>query len=271
MMGVRCFDRRAALGLGLMVLWTCAPALAGETPKEVPLGDALILAPVGRGGRVAFPVDPVAAQIAAGEWKPPKSGDTVPRTTGRPRIWEKLSPVKDGKFQHRSLVSGYAFFSIPSDKSRVMVLEASGHGMVWVNGEPRAGDPYSYGYVYVPVELKKGANELLFVVARGQLAGKLVPPQSDLFFNTSDITVPDLVVEQKYDGWVGVPLINATNSWQTGVSVSAILPGGQPERTSLPPLPPLSVSKVPIRISSLAAPQRRAPSRSRLELRQPSG
>jgi dienelactone hydrolase len=223
--------------------------LAGETPKEVPLGDALILAPVGRGGRVAFPVDPVAARIASGEWKPPKAGDTVPRATGKPRTWEKLSPGKDGTYENRALNGGHAFFSVPSEQDRVMILEASGHGMVWVNGVPRAGDPYSYGYVHVPVELKTGSNEFLFTVARGQLRGKLTAPPSDLFFNTSDVTIPDLIVGEKYDGWAAVPVINATASWQRGVSVSAMLPGGQPERTSLPPLPPLSVSKVPIRIT----------------------
>src|SRR5580704_5340295 len=173
-MSVCCFGRRLGFGLSLTVLWTCASVRADEPPnKEVPFGEALILAPVGRGGRVAFPVDPVAAQVASGEWKPPKAEDTVPRAAGRPRSWEKLSPGKDGSYQSRALVGGYAFFSIPSDKNRVMMLEASGHGMVWVNGEPRAGDPYSYGYVHVPVELKKGSNQFLFVVARGQLRGKL--------------------------------------------------------------------------------------------------
>jgi fermentation-respiration switch protein FrsA (DUF1100 family) len=266
---VRYLSRRAGIGLALIVLEICASVSASEPPKDMPFGDALILAPVGRGGRVAFPVDPVAAQIASGEWKAPKAGDTVPRAKGRPRTWEKLSAGKDGKFQHRSLVGGYAFFSIPSDKDCTMVLEASGHTMVWVNAEPRAGDPYSYGYLHVPIELKQGVNQFLFAVGRGELHAKLTASPSELFFNTADITVPDLVVEQKYDGWAAVPVINATNSWQTGVSVSAILPGGQPEPTNLPSLPPLSVSKVPIHI--VALPTKTGTVSAKLELHRQQG
>jgi pimeloyl-ACP methyl ester carboxylesterase len=252
-MSVCCFGRRLGFGLSLTVLWTCASVRADEPPnKEVPFGGALILAPVGRGGRVAFPVDPEAAQVASGEWKPPKAGDTVPRAAGRPRSWEKLSPGKDGSYQNRALVGGHAYFSVASPKDDVVMLEASGHGMVWVNGEPRAGDPYSHGYVHVPVELKKGPNEFLFVVARGELRAKLTPLPSDLFFNTSDITIPDLIVGQNYDGWAAVPVINASAAWQTGVSVSASVAGGPAERTNLPALPPFSVSKAPIRI--VAAP-----------------
>ncbi|HEV8000823.1 MAG TPA: prolyl oligopeptidase family serine peptidase, partial [Planctomycetaceae bacterium] len=267
-MRVRCFGRSVGLGLGLIVLSVHASLLAGELPKEMQFGEALTLAPVRRGARVAFPVDPVAAQMASGEWRAPKAGDTVSRATGSPRTWEKLAPGKDGSYQGRALNGGYAFFSIPSDKHRVMVLEASGHGMVWVNGEPRAGDPYSYGYVHVPVELKEGSNDFLFSVARGELRAKLVAAPSELFFNTSDVTLPDLIVGQKYDGWAAVPVINATPSWQTDVSVSVMLPGGKAVQTRLAPLPPLSVSKVPIRI--VASPSTTGTVSAKLELHRPA-
>ncbi len=234
--------------LGLTVLACAASARSAEPAKEIPFGEALILAPAGRGARIPFPVDPVAGQVAAGTWQPPKAGDSLQRADGRVRKWEKLAPGKDGSYENRALNGGYAFFSVLSPQDRVMVLEASGHGMVWVNGEPRAGDPYSYGYVHVPVELKKGSNQFLFTVARGQLKTKLIVPPGDLFFNTADVTVPDLIAGQKYDGWAAVPLINATQTWQTGLSVTATLPDGQPQKTSLPALPPLSVSKVPLRI-----------------------
>jgi len=186
--------------------------------------------------------------VAAGTWQPPKAGNTGPRPDGRSRTWEKLAPGKDGSYQNPALNGGYAFFSVLSPQDRVMVLQASGHGMVWVNGEPRAGDPYSYGYVQVPVELKQGPNQFLFTVARGALTAKLTAPPAALFFNTADITVPELIASQQYDGWAAVPVINATQTWQTDLSVTTTLPGGQPQRTSLPALPPLSVSKTPFRI-----------------------
>jgi pimeloyl-ACP methyl ester carboxylesterase len=242
------FRQRLGIALGLIILLNGSSLQAADASHEPPFGEALILAPAARAARVPFPVDPVAALVAAGTWQAPKAGDTVPRPDGRSRTWEKLTPGKDGSYQNRALNGGYAFFSLLSPQDRVMVLEASGHGMVWVNGEPRAGDPYSYGYVHVPVELKQGPNQFLFTVARGALTAKLTVPPASLFFNAADITVPDLIASRQYDGWAAVPVINATPTWQTDLTVTTTLPGGQPQRTSLPALPPLSVSKAPFRI-----------------------
>src|SRR5580700_1742955 len=193
------FRRSTAFGLGLLVLFTSATLRGDQSRKEITFDEALVLAPAVRSARVAFPVDPVAARMACGTWQQPKAGDTLSWADGRSRTWEKLSPGKDGSYQNRGLNGGYASFSLLSPNDRVMVLEASGHGMVWLNGEPRAGDPYSYGYVHVPVELKKGPNQFLFAVARGQLRAKLTAPTGDFFFDTADITVPDLIAGQKYD------------------------------------------------------------------------
>jgi pimeloyl-ACP methyl ester carboxylesterase len=239
------------VALAVLSLATSPSTRAAETPKEIHFGDALVLAPAGRGTRIAFPSDPLALRIATGTWQPPKAGDTVARPNGRSRTWKKLSPAKDGGYGGEELNGGYAFFSIDSPADRVMILEASGHGLVWVNGEPRTGDVYSYGYVHVPVELKKGPNQFLFVVARGQLRARLVPAPAEICFHTGDLTLPDLIAGERYDGWVGVPVINATNAWQTGLSVVSTVPGNDPQHTELPSLPPLSVTKAPILVAGM--------------------
>jgi pimeloyl-ACP methyl ester carboxylesterase len=256
--------------LALMALAASPSTRGDESPKEIHFGEALILAPAGRGARIAFPTDPLAARVATGTWQPPKAGDTVARSGGSSRTWKKLSPAKDSGYEGDDLNGGYAFFSIDSPADRVMILEASGHGMVWVNGEPRAGDPYSYGYVHVPVELKKGANQFLFVVARGRLKARLVPAPAEICFNTGDLTLPDLIADERYDGWAAVPVINATNTWQTGLGVVSTLPGGSPQRTDLPQLPPLSATKVPIRIAGMP-PAKAGPQSLNLALHRPPG
>ena len=228
-------------------------AIGSEPPREITLRNALVLPPMGRGGRVAVPVDPLGAKIAAGTWTAPKAGDTFALPGGGSRTWDKLEANKDGLFQSRTLQGGAAFFSVISETERVMILEASGHSMVWANGEPRAGDMYSHGYVHVPIQLKKGENELLFVVARGQLRAKLVAPKSELFFDLADMTLPDLIGGQKYDGWCSVPLVNATTSWQSGLSIVTVSAGRESERTEIPALPPLSVAKVPIKLACAPA------------------
>jgi pimeloyl-ACP methyl ester carboxylesterase len=239
---------RGVIFIGL-ALFTCVPGFApAQAPKEIPFREGLALAPAGRGGRVAIPIDPVGARLAAGTWQKPKAGDEFAG-----RTWTALTAKADGSFQDRALAGGYVHFSILAETEGVMVLEAAGHALVWVNGEPRAGDPYSYGYVQVPVQLKKGENEFLFAGGRGQLRAKLTAPKSPLFLNTADLTLPDLLAGQKYEGWAAVPVVNATTAWQSGLNVVTALAGAALLRTDLPPLPPLSVMKVPIRIQGPAA------------------
>src|SRR5205823_2925625 len=98
------------------------------------------------------PVDALASQLAAGTWQAPKAGDEVRLPDGSARKWEPAKAAADGTISHKGLRGGYAYFAVTADKAKPMILEASGHAMVYVNGEPRAGDPYQHGYVRVPIE-----------------------------------------------------------------------------------------------------------------------
>jgi pimeloyl-ACP methyl ester carboxylesterase len=241
-------------GLALSIAVLAASAIAAEPAQsEIKFGDALVIPPAGRGARVPMPVDPINALMVSGNWQRPKLGDKLTLPSGKSLTWSKVSPKKDGGYESDLLNGGRALFTVPAERDRVMMLEASGHTMVWVNGEPRVGDPYSHGYVHVPVELKKGENEFLFTVGRGELRARLVDPSGDLSFNTGDTTLPDLIVGTSYDGWGAVPVINATPNWQSGLVVTTTLPGAPPTPTPLPALPPLSVSKVPLKIAGTAA------------------
>jgi pimeloyl-ACP methyl ester carboxylesterase len=244
------FRGRKSCWLGLTFIALTVTAFGAEAAKkDISFGEALVIPPAGRAGRVPIPVDPINAVMASGAWQRPKAGDKLSLPGGKSLTWSKLSAKKDGSYESSLLNGGRALFVIPSEQDRVMVLEASGHTMVWVNGEPRVGDPYSHGYVHVPIALKKRENEFLFTVGRGELLAKLTLPPSDLFFNTGDKTLPDLIVGFSYDGWGAVPVINATPNWQTGLVVTTTLPGASPRQTELPALPPLSVSKVPFQIA----------------------
>jgi len=71
-----------------------------------------------------------------------------------------------------------------------VLLEASGHGMVYVNGQPRTGDPYGTGYVRTPIVLEVGTNQFLFSCARDELRAKLVEPEREVLFNTATPRCP---------------------------------------------------------------------------------
>jgi hypothetical protein len=71
-----------------------------------------------------------------------------------------------------------------------------------LRGEPRGGDPYSWGFVRVPVKLKAGTNEFLFSVSRGRLAAKLTPPPAAAFISTLDMLTPSLIAERDTLAWM---------------------------------------------------------------------
>src|SRR5438067_4537600 len=118
--------------LSLLAAYAEEPPARAITPQE-----CLVIRPVGQGGRAPFPTDAVAAQLVVGTWTAPHAGDKVTLPGGATRTWETAKAGADGSFQHPALRGGYAYVPVVADSPRVMILEAAGHGMVYVNGEPR--------------------------------------------------------------------------------------------------------------------------------------
>jgi pimeloyl-ACP methyl ester carboxylesterase len=193
------------------------------------------------------------ARIVAGQWTAPKEGEAMTLPDGASLKWEPLRAASDGSFSHASLNGGYAYIAVSAPAECVRILEASGHGLVYVNGEPRPGDPYQHGYVKLPVLLRKGVNDLLFQVARGKLQAKLVEPKGTVFIENSDTTLPDLVTGRTVKTWGAMLIANATKEKQDHLLLVASLgTGGKETVTPLPLIAPLSVRKVGFRIEGPA-------------------
>jgi pimeloyl-ACP methyl ester carboxylesterase len=223
-----------------------------EPPKEIALREGLVIPPVGRYGRSPVHADALESQIVAGKWAPPKAGDTVKLPDGSMRRWESAQAAKDGAITHQALAGGYAFFAVPSDEKRVMLLEASGHVTVYVNGEPHTGDLYQHGYVHLPVMLRKGTNEFLFHVGQGRLQAKLVRPKAEAVFDLSDTTLPDLIVGEEARTMAAVVVINATDRPVNNLELQAACAGAEPVVTWVPPLLPRGTRKVGFRVEGPA-------------------
>jgi pimeloyl-ACP methyl ester carboxylesterase len=251
----------ATVLLGSAVLFllpgATAPVAVGAEPggKAIALREGLVISSVGRYGRSATHIDAVEAQVVAGKWQAPNKGDKVTLPDGATRSWESIKAGADGSFSGRALAGGYVSFTVESDAERIMVLEAAGHAMVYVNGEPRAGDVYSHGYVRVPVLLRKGVNNLLFHVARGRLKADLVPAKAGAFFNMADVTAPDLIAEEPAHAMAAVVVVNASKAVSKDLVIRATLPGGKAVETTVPVLPGLSVRKVAFNLVGAAAKQ----------------
>src|SRR5262249_16674597 len=137
------------------------------------------------------------------------------------------------------------YVPVTSDIDQIVLLNAIGHGLVYVNGEPRAGDPYSNGIVRVPVALRAGKNDLLFRGGRGGLQIAFRTVESPLTIDVADATRPDLIEGAAGEVWGAAVVINASRDWIKDAAITAGEEGGKQVTTPVPPIAPLSVHKAP--------------------------
>lgn len=212
----------------------------------VEIREGFVMRDVSAGGRIPFPTDRIAQQLAEGTWRAPTSeGDG----------WVAARAGEDGAFAATALPGGAALVSSFEAKTAgVMILEAAGHSLAYVNGEPRGGDVYGYGYVKLPMRVKEGRNEIVLYGGRGAVRARLTPPPGDAFFNLGDPTLPDLVAGQATsEGWLSTPILNATASPMRDLEAETTV-GTTSRVTALPPLPALSSVKAPLSFAAPALP-----------------
>lgn len=237
--------------LNVMVFESSAAPDEALAPGDIPMHDVLVIHSVSRAGRSAVHMDSVEAQIVSGHWQAPTAGQTLEGPNGETRTWEPVSAGKGGVLSAAAARASYVYWPVVSPVQRPMLLEAAGDNLVYVNGELRTGDPYSAGYVHLPVLLQPGTNDFLFQCSRGQLQARLSVPPGPLVIGEGDRTLPDLVVGETEPVWCAVPLLNATTNF-VQASVRA-LTGGSPAR--LVSLPPLGLRKAPFLLRPPRAPQ----------------
>jgi poly(3-hydroxybutyrate) depolymerase len=160
----------------------------------------------------------LTAQLAAGTFVTPKDG-AVPfpaadtNDTEPAHAWTAITASANGVFKGGKstvLTGGWLYATVDSATERVMLLEAYGHRSVFVNGDPRGGNEFTYDFVRIPVQLKAGTNEFLFSVDGSPIAARLVPPPAAAFISDRDILAPSLVAGRDTDGPVGVVVMNAS-------------------------------------------------------------
>lgn len=246
-----CRPRRSCCVLLLAATVGVANGLADDAPGQPTIPRAgLAVRAAGRGGRSPFVTDAVEALRVAGRWKAPAEGETLTLADGTAVKWEKVTAGADGSFTSPSFgAGGYLYLAVPSGAQQVMILEASGHGHAVVNGEPRAGDPYGYGYVRLPVLLRAGTNEFLFQGARGRsLRARLVPAKADAQFDLGDCTLPDLLVGEAADMQAAVVVLNNRTEALDDLVLRATVARGPAVTTPVPYLLPCGVRKVGFRL-----------------------
>jgi hypothetical protein len=137
---------------------------------------------------------------------------------------------------------------VNAEEPKVMLLEANGHGRVYVNGETRGGDVYQYGYVSLPVALKQGENRFLFALGRGELRAQLLDPPAPLSFDLRDATTPDVVVGRTETAWAGINLRNAQSTRLESATLEAVSSKGAVIESKVGPIDALTTRKVGVRL-----------------------
>lgn len=223
---------------------------AGSSGLSVP-EQCLVLPPVGRHRRTAFHADPLEARIVAGTWQPPKAGEEVLSSSGKPRRWHTQAVDKDGWFRSSDLEGGYAYLAVEATAERIVILKAAGHSLVYVNGELHTGDPYGNGSVHLPIALKRGRNDLLFAVGRGSVRVELAKPSAAAFLDTADLTLPDLLIGEQVKTQGAVVVVNATSEPFGAFEIQATL-AEHTASSRCAAIPPLSIRKVGFAIEGTA-------------------
>ena len=239
----------------VLAVWTTLASLSAlltftpEAPSQdastdaILLRQALVIDPVGVATRSAIHTDAIERLIVEGQWTPPVEGGVVQKPDGSKATWKMLEADKAGWMIH----TGYVSWIVHLDHDAIMMLDASGHSLVYVNGEVRPGDPYQYGNFSLPVSLHAGDNELLFYISRDRLHANLTRPKAEVFFDLRDATLPDLLrgegAKQASPAPGGVVIVNATRKAWNGQVVVRI--GDEAAlRQAAGPIPPLSLRKV---------------------------
>lgn len=137
---------------------------------------------------------------------------------------------------------GYFYLTYDSKKEGPALLNIKGNSGVLFNGRSHAGDPYSSGWLYIPVQLKKGINELY---VRGNIIqARLSFPSKKLLLNVEDPTVPSIVLNnQDKKLKAAIVVINTNSSDISNLQIVAEL-AGKKISTAVPVIPALSTRKV---------------------------
>lgn len=238
-------------GVRLLAVVAVVLSAVGAAAQDVlPLPDkAWVIGPIGRAGRNAIVQDALMHQIVTGTWRPPTEGATVARASGGERAWKQITLPANGSVGGDEMAGGYLYLCIKSPSERVAILEASGHSMAILNGDPRGGDPYGFGWLKAPVQLKQGDNHLLLQGARGQVRVALRSPAAPAYVDGADPTLPDLVAGKRGKHLGAALVINATDHWLRGAVLRASGAGLSSTQHAVPPVPPFSSRKVPFDIA----------------------
>jgi prolyl oligopeptidase family protein len=198
-----------------------------ELPVTRFAGEALVvqswltLPAVDARGRRPFRPDAVLARYLIDEESaPPRAGESVKGETGE-ASWSARTVGEDGRVGE----AAWAYARVESAAVCVVLAHLDRAATLFVNGVPRGGDPYGFGFG-VPVELAAGANELYVSGVRGAFRLSLSPCAEGLLVGDWDLTLPTLTVGAVERAHLGLLVWNASPVAVPALAVEVVDGGG---------------------------------------------
>jgi predicted esterase len=201
-------------------------------------------------GREALYSDVLAWQMYTGNLKTPALGtDFGLDEKGQSQKWQVLALNERKRFSNRKLGSMYLYLTYNSEKEQSAILNIKGNSAFFLNGVLHTGDPYALNWMYVPVKLKKGLNELY---VRGQnISASLSFPAKPVSLNTEDATVPNIVMSKENgELMAAVVVVNTTANTLKGLTIQTQLKAGKKVNTAIPNILPMTTRKVMFKIDA---------------------
>ncbi|MHB8636428.1 MAG: carboxylesterase family protein [Fimbriimonadaceae bacterium] len=215
------------------------------------LSDAIAISRVSRGGRVPFPEDDVLGMLVKqGDQTSFRAGDALPDRGGVVRRWTAVKANAKGAVNQPR--AGYVQAIIHSDTDRPAILTVSGDAALYFNGSLRPGDVYGYGYLSLPVQVRRGDNTLLVAAGRGPLTARLDAPRADQQFNLADSTLPDVLTTDHGKLKGAVVILNTSAKPATALRIRATV-GDRTVESRLPEIGPFTLRKTPFEFPVVTA------------------
>ena len=172
--------------------------------------------------------------------------------SGRPIKWEEIEVDDKSTFQDRRLRSGVLYLSYVADADQTVLLDASGHSSLLVNGMPHEGEHFDFGWNLVPLHLKRGKHEFVLQGGRfGRMRARLVEPDPPVRFTRRDTTLPDIRREDGEELLGAIRVINAKDAEILGARIECRR-GADVATSAVPRIAPRIVRKVPFLIPAMS-------------------
>jgi len=244
----------------LLLVILCAIVVSGFSQSTYHFTSGLYVSSGSRYGREAIYTDLLAYRLYSNTLKKPLAEDTFAITPkGDTLVWHEVKADSANRFAIRRWEAiargntfgnpnrvdrgaGYLYLTYNASKETSAILNIKGNSGVYVNGVPHMGDPYSAGYMNIPIKLKKGLNE--FYVRGMNITADLSFPSKPVKLNTDDLTLPMIVEGQDNNALKGaVVIINTSAKSLTDLKLVTKL-GNKEATISIPSVAAMATRKV---------------------------